>query len=776
MPHRFLALLAGALRRRALFIPAALALCATSVLATPATPAASTPLPTTVFQHLQAGRHQTVVVYGTSLTAISEWPKALAGYLDTAFPGQVTFVNAAQSGQHSNWGVEHLAERVLAQKPDLVFLEFSVNDSATKHHISPEQSAANLDRIVRALREQNPQVDIVLQTMNPAWDSPTEPSGKKYGSDRPDMEPYYAVYRSYAHEHGLPLVDNLPAWQKLQHDNLPEFQRLVADGIHPIPEGSLAITWPAIKALLEETRAATVGRPGTLHAFVAPQTLRSDEVTLLWDKPAGATPGLVYEVLKNGAPVGETTKTHFTVRALTPSTRYVFAVRTKPAVGPESEDRANRLADSSAGRTGERPAGARPSALSLNLALQTTPREPVVDVLAFGAVGDGTTLNTKALQAAIAACPPGGIVRIPAGVFLSGALFLKSDMTLEIAAGGVLKGSADPADYAPFVLNRFEGWEMKTYASLLNAGTLDRSGPANVRHLSIRGAGTISGGGRALSDTVRKAFPGVAGLRSRGRLVCLMNADGVEIQGLTIEESPCWTLHFIYSENITCRGLAIRSDVLNGDGIDPDSARNVAIVDCSFDTGDDCIAVKSGKNPEGNVVARPTENVRIVDCRFARGHGISIGSETSGGVRGVLVEDCVAGDLINGLQIKATKDRGNVIEDIAVRDCDLRKITILTALPYNNDGAPAPDIPFFRNFTFRNLDLTQADASKPVIVVNGFEAEGHRTKNLVFENLRLPAGATVTVDLAEDVRFANVTAPDGTKPTYQITRSERIAH
>ncbi|MFT3829073.1 MAG: glycosyl hydrolase family 28 protein [Opitutaceae bacterium] len=762
MIHRLCTALARRSSHHFLMTAAAAFLCAASALAEAAT------LPETFVKNLHAGRHQTIVAYGTSLTAAAEWPKALAAYFDREFPGQVSFVNAAQSGQHSNWGVEHLAERVLAQKPDLVFLEFSVNDAATKHHISPEQSAANLDHIVRALRAQNPQVDIVLQTMNPAWDSPTEPSGKKYGSDRPDLEPYYAVYRRYAQEHGLPLIDNLPAWQKVQRDNLAEFQRLVADGIHPIPEGSLAITWPAIKALLEETCTATAGRPGTLHAFVAPQTLRSDEVTLLWDKPAGATPGLIYEILKNGAPIDETTKTHFTVRALTPSTRYVFAVRTKPAAGPKSEGRANP--------PGEPRAATRPSALSLDLALQTAPREPVVDVLAFGAVGDGATLNTKAIQAAIAACPPGGIVRIPAGVFLSGALFLKSDMTLEIAAGGVLKGSANPADYEPYILNRFEGWEMKTLASLLNAGTLDRSGPANVRNISIRGSGTLSGGGRALSDTVRKAFPGVQGLRSRGRLVCLMNADGVEIQGLTIEESPCWTLHFIYSDNITCRGLAIRSDVLNGDGIDPDSARNVAIVDCSFDTGDDCIAVKSGKNPEGNVVARPTEDVRVVDCRFARGHGISIGSETSGGVRGVLVEDCVAGELLNGLQIKATKDRGNTIEDIAVRDCDLRKITILTALPYNNDGAPAPDIPFFRDFAFRNLDLSHADVSKPVIVVNGFEAAGHRTKNLVFENLRLPAGATVTVDLAEDVRFTNVTAPDGAKPTYQVTRSERVAY
>lgn len=334
---------------------------------------ATSPGPTSLFTNLASGKHQTVVVYGTSLTAAAEWPKALAAYFEQEFPGQVTFVNAAQSGQHSNWGVANLTERVLAKMPDLVFLEFSVNDSATKHGISTEQSAANLHQMVRALREQNPQVEIVLQTMNPAWDSPTEPNGKKYGSDRPEIKTYYAVYRRYAEEHSLPLLDHLTAWQKLQRDNLPEFQRLVADGIHPIPEGSLAITWPAIKALLEETRAATVGQHGTLHAFVAPQTLRSDEVTLLWDKPAGASAGLRYEILQDGVPIAETTKTHLTVRSLPPETRYVFTVRTKP-VGD-----------------------ARQTSVSHDLALETAPRDPVVSVLDFGAVGDGATLNTKAI-------------------------------------------------------------------------------------------------------------------------------------------------------------------------------------------------------------------------------------------------------------------------------------------------------------------------------------------------------------------------------------------
>ena len=218
------------------------------------------PLPVTVFKNLESGKKQTVVLYGTSLTIGGEWAKAVKNYFDRQFPGLVTFVNAAQSGQESNWGVTNLQKRVLARNPDLVFIEFSVNDAATKHGISLEKSEANLDTMVKAMRQQNPNVDIIVLTMNPGWDSPNEPSHKKYASDRPHLADYYDVYRKYAHEHNLPLVDIYPLWTKLREADEDKFEKWLPEGLHPIPEASLTVTWPAIEQTLEKARAAA--KPG----------------------------------------------------------------------------------------------------------------------------------------------------------------------------------------------------------------------------------------------------------------------------------------------------------------------------------------------------------------------------------------------------------------------------------------------------------------------------------------------------------------------------------
>lgn len=485
--------------------------------------------------------------------------------------------------------------------------------------------------------------------------------------------------------------------------------------------------------------------PAPFHLAIAPGTVAANEATLLWDKQYGKDSTL-YVITLNGKVVGTTGRTNYTVSGLAPATAYTVTVSIK-------------------GNKSKTPKAAG------TLTFRTTPKGKTFNILDYGAKNDTGVSNTKAIQAAINACTDGGTVYVPKGTYISGALFLKSNMTLYIEKGGVLKGSATPEDYLPMILNRFEGWEMKTYASLLNAGTLNRNGTYNVKNLRITGGGTVSGGGKRLGDAMIKAN----GIRSRGRLILLMNCQDVSISNLTITEPPCWTIHYLYSDNVTCHNLnIITKNIRNGDGIDPDSSTDSYIFNCTFDTGDDCIAIKSGKNPEGFFIARPTRNVRITDCNFIRGHGISIGSEMSGGVSDVLVQDCKAGALLHGMQIKGTRDRGGYVKNVTVADCQLLQITIFSAVNYNNDGDPAPELPTFENFTFRNIDLSAAPVKEPVIDINGFKDPAHRLRNVTFSHIMLPENAKIVINDAERVTFTDVKSVSGGKPEYIETNSTGI--
>ena len=481
------------------------------------------------------------------------------------------------------------------------------------------------------------------------------------------------------------------------------------------------------------------------NLIIAPGTITDKSATLLWDKQAEPKDA-VYEILLNGKLQGATVKTNYTLTNLSPGVSYTVQVRVK-----QSGD-----------------AGA------LNtLKFKTAAKGKVYNVIDYGAKGDSVTKNTHAIQAAINACTAGGTVYIPKGTYISGALFLKSNMTLYIEKGAVLKGSELVEDYMPMIYNRFEGWELNTYASLLNAGTLNRNGTYNVKNLRICGEGTVKGGGKRLGDAMIKA----GGIRSRGRLICLMNCQDVDISGLTVTAPPAWTIHYIYSDNITCHDLNIVTvNIRNGDGIDPDSSTDSYIFNCTFNTGDDCIAIKSGKNPEGFFVGKPTKNVRITNCNFVNGHGISIGSEMSGGVSDVLVQDCKAGALLHGMQIKGTKDRGGYVRNVTVTDCQLLQITVFSAVNYNNDGEAAPEIPTFENFIFKNIDLSMATSKEPVIDINGFKDPAHRLRNVTFTNITMPPNAKVVINEAEKVKFIDVRSATGSKPQYVVNGSSEVVY
>lgn len=484
------------------------------------------------------------------------------------------------------------------------------------------------------------------------------------------------------------------------------------------------------------------------NLMIAPGTLSETSVSLLWDKQPKPGKPVIYQISLNGKAIGTTGKTNYIAEHLLPNTWYTVKVRLA-----QNKDQA-------AGSTN-------------SIRFKTPAKGKIYNILDYGAKADSLTINTRAIQSAIDACTAGGTVYLPKGTFISAALYLKSDMTFYIEKGAVLKGSSAVEDYLPMILNRFEGWELKTYASLLNAGTLNRNGTYNIKNLRITGGGTISGGGRKLGDAMTKA----KGIRSRGRLICLMNSQNVSLSNLTVTEPPCWTIHYIYSNNITCHDLnIITNGIHNGDGIDPDSSTDSYIFNCLFDTGDDCIAIKSGKNPEGFFVGKPTRNVRISDCDFKRGHGISIGSEMSGGVSDVLVQDCKAGKLLHGMQIKGTKERGGYVRNVTVDGCQLLQITIFSAVNYNNDGDAAPEIPTFENFVFKNIDMSMATPAGPAININGFKDPAHRLKNVSFTNIIMPENSKVTVNDAEKIRFTAVKSAAGTKPLYTVSNSTDVIY
>jgi len=487
--------------------------------------------------------------------------------------------------------------------------------------------------------------------------------------------------------------------------------------------------------------------PNKYNLMIVPGTLAERSAALLWDKQY-ITGKATYQIILNGKPYTTTEKTNCVLTGLAPGITYDVSVEL-------IQNKSEAFKD------------------IYQLRFKTPAKGKIYNILDYGAKADTTFKNTSAIQKAIDACTKGGTVYIPKGTFISGALYLKSNMTLYIEKGGTLKGIAAVEDYLPMYLNRFEGWELKTYASLINAGTLNRDGSYNVNNLRITGGGTISGGGKKLGADMWAT----GGERTRGRLICLVNCQDVSIDNLTITEPPSWTIHYIYSDNITCHNLNIITlNIRNGDGIDPDSSTDSYIFNCTFDTGDDCIAIKSGKNPEGFVVAKPTKNVRITDCDFIRGHGISIGSEMSGGVSDVLVQDCKAGALLNGMQIKGTKERGGYVKNVTVDNCELLQITIFSKLNYNNDGEAAPEPPIFENFVFKNIDLSKASLKKPVIDINGFKDPAHKLKNVVFTNITVPEKAKVVINDAEKVTFTDVKSASGAKPDYAVLNSTAISY
>ena len=271
-----------------------------------------------------------------------------------------------------------------------------------------------------------------------------------------------------------------------------------------------------------------------------------------------------------------------------------------------------------------------------------------ISVREFGAVGDGCTLDTAAIQKALdAAGDRGGAeVLVPAGRYLSGSLVLKSHTTLQMAAGAVLLGSSDPNDY-PIVRSRWEGVETDCHRALISA--------EHAEDIAIAGSGVIEGS------------PAVGRLRNpRGPTVLeTIDCDNVRVAGVTLKSTRMWTLHPTYCRDVRISGVTFETSGPNSDGIDPDSCQRVFIEGCTFSTDDDNIAIKSGKGQEGVRIGRPSEDITIANCTFLKGYtSIAFGSELSGGIRRVHISHCTFKQGRAALQFKARPGRGGYVRDI----------------------------------------------------------------------------------------------------------------
>ena len=391
----------------------------------------------------------------------------------------------------------------------------------------------------------------------------------------------------------------------------------------------------------------------------------------------------------------------------------------------------------------------------------------------FGAKGDGQHDCTAAIARTIAAASAagGGRVVVPEGVYMTGPVHLENHIELHVEKGATLSFIPEPERYLPAVFTRWEGMEFMGLSPLIYAfGKTD---------VAITGKGTLDGGaddthwwpwkgrwkGKFLdAKPTQKAArdqlfaDAEAGVPPEDRhyaedaylrppFVQMYRCQNVLIEGVTITNSPFWLLHPVLSTSVTVRGVTCRSMGPNSDGCDPESCKDVLIEECVFDTGDDCIAIKSGRNADGRRVNVPSENIIVSNCEMKAGHGgVVMGSELSGGIRNVFVENCrmSSPDLVRGIRIKTNAMRGGGVQNLNVRGLEIGTVQDLLVINfYYEEGENGPFAPLVTGLDLRDIHCANAER---VMDVRGFE-HAH----------------------ISDVVLANVTVDKAAKPS-------RIAH
>lgn len=377
----------------------------------------------------------------------------------------------------------------------------------------------------------------------------------------------------------------------------------------------------------------------------------------------------------------------------------------------------------------------------------------------------------------------GGTIIIPAGEFFTGPITLKSNVNLHLEEGATLKFSNNPDDYVPFVETRWEGMDVINYRPLIYAN--------GVKNIAITGKGVLDGNADSKSwwwMKGRKAFGWDESMPSqyttgrpklyemmgnevlvskrvmgkddllRPQFVSPINSENILIEGVTIIDSPFWVIHPIFCNNVTVRDVTVKSHGPNNDGLDPESCTNVLIEGCTFDTGDDCIAIKSGRNEDGRREIIPSENIIIRNCTMKDGHGgVVIGSEISGGARNIFVENCFMDSphLDRVIRIKSNSVRGGYMENIYVRNIEVgecKHAIFFIEFDYEPRDGEGKFYPVVKNVVVENV---KSQKSQYGVHIKGLpkhiKISDIEFINCEFNNVKIP----VDIKGVENVKFTN---------------------
>ena len=415
-------------------------------------------------------------------------------------------------------------------------------------------------------------------------------------------------------------------------------------------------------------------------------------------------------------------------------------------------------------------------------------QDKTFDILDFGAVEGGETNNSEAFKSAIQACSEagGGRVWVPSGKYLTGPIHLKSNVNLHLEEGAEVLFSKNKADYLPVVHTSYEGVELMNYSPLIYA--------YKEKNIAVTGKGTFNGQadksnwwpwcgaeryGHKEGEPQQRDEQNLPRLRKmnedavpfservfgeghqlRPSFFQPFECENILVQGITFTNAPFWVMHPIKSINITVDGVTVSSHGPNNDGCDPEYSKNVHIKNCVFDTGDDCIAIKSGRNDEGRRINIPSENIVVEDCEMKDGHGgVVMGSEISAGVRNVFVRNCRMNspELERAIRIKTNTLRGGFVENVYVKNIQVGQVkeAVLKINTYYGiyDKQEGKYIPSIKNIYLKNIDVE--NGGKYGVLIQGREEKP--VQNVTLKNVHIKRAETpMLIENSEPILFENV--------------------